>query len=121
MKSRSSISWKASSKRRAPRLNLSEARDKLLFATFLTLGIIACSLGIGVCRGAWRGELDSIRDALAIGGVLAVVSSMAPLLYATLILIGEVAIWSFRRVTRWRSRKPKVVGGVADQWLDGPA
>jgi hypothetical protein len=46
---------------------------------------------------------------------------MATLLAVTLISIPEVALWSFRRVARWTSRQPKVGGGVADEWLDGPA
>jgi hypothetical protein len=46
---------------------------------------------------------------------------MATLLALTLISIPEVVLWSFRQVARWTSRRPMVRGGVADEWLDGPA
>ena len=121
MKSQSSTSPKAASNEPDHARDLSKARDQLRFATLLTLGVVAGSLVIGAGREAWRGELDSLRDALAIAGFLLLVSWMATLLAVTLISIPEVALWSFRRVARWTSRQPQVGGGVADEWLDGPA
>ena len=121
MKSQSSTSRKAPPNEPDHALDLSEAGDLLRSATFVTLGVIASSLVIGAGRGAWRGELDSLRDSLAIAGFLLLICWMVILFAVTLISMPEVALWSYRRVAHWASRKPTVGGGVGDEWLDWPA
>jgi hypothetical protein len=119
LKSQPCSSWKPSSKGREHALDLSKAKDELRKTAFVTLGVFVSSLVIGACRGAWRGELDSIRDSLMIAGSLLLLGWMGTLLSVTLISIPEVICWSFRRIARSTSYKSKV-GGVADEWLDGP-
>jgi hypothetical protein len=121
LKSPPSTSRKSASKDRDQDPDLSMAKDQILSAAFVTLGVLVSSLVIGVCRGAWRGELDSIRDSLMIAGAMLLFSWMAILLSVTLISIPVVVCWSFRRIARSALHRPKVHGGVADEWLDGPS
>jgi hypothetical protein len=119
LKSSPSTSRKAVSVERDPALDHLEVRSLLRGAMLVTIGVVACSLAIGACRGAWRGELDSIRDSLIIAGVFLLIFWMTTLLVVAVVSIPDVVIWSYRRFVRWSYRKPKVRGGVADDWLDG--
>lgn len=120
MKTPLSKTPKAHLEERDHTFDFTEVRGLLRFATFVTIGIVASSLVIGACRGAWRGELDSIRVSLMIAGCLLLISWMVTLFFVALVTIPEVVLRSFRRVVRWASRRSNVGGGVADAWLDGP-
>jgi hypothetical protein len=115
-----SIPQKVASLERDPALDLSEVRGLLRSAALVTIGVLACALAIGACRGAWRGELDSFRDSLMIAGCLLLISWMMTLFIVAAVSIPEIIFWSYRRVVLWSYRKPNVGGGVADEWLDGP-
>jgi hypothetical protein len=101
----------------AAAVDLSEAWNLARLATFVTVGSVAASLVIGVCRGG----LDSILVSLAIAGAISLIFWMMSLLAVSLILIPDMAIWLFRRVVRSLSSNPGAGGGVADEWLDGPS
>jgi hypothetical protein len=96
-------------------VDLSEPRNLLRFCTFVTLGAVASALVIGACRGG----LDSILVSLALAGAISLLFWTMTLFVVTCILIPEVAIFVFRRASRRSYRNP-TVGGVADEWLDGP-
>jgi hypothetical protein len=98
-------------------IDLSEPRNLIRLCTFVTVGSVASSLVIGVCRGG----LDSILVSLAIAGAISLIFWMMSLFAASLILIPNIAIWLFRRVVRNMSSNPGAGGGVTDEWLDGPS
>jgi hypothetical protein len=98
-------------------VDLSEAWNLVRLATFVTVGSVAASLVIGVCRGG----LDSILVSLAIAGAISLIFWMMSLIALTLILIPNIAIWLFRGVVRRLASNPGDGGGVADEWLDGPS
>ena len=70
-------------------LDLSEVRGLLRCAILVSIGVVACSLVIGACWGAWRGELGSIRDSLMIAGFLLLISWIATLLIVAAVSIPE--------------------------------
>ncbi len=82
----------------------------------MTIGVVATSLVIG----AYQAEPESIRDCLMIAGWLLMLAWMGTLLVVAMVSFAEITPWIFRRAARWASRRPKVGGGVPDEWLDGP-
>ena len=96
---------------------LSEPRNLIRLCTFVTMGSVASSLVMGVCRGG----LDSILVSLAIAGAISLIFWMMSFFALTLILIPNIAIWLFRRVVRRLPANSGAGGGVADEWLDGPS
>jgi hypothetical protein len=115
LKSPPSTSPKAISKVRDHAPDLSEVRDLLRSATLVTIGVVAISLVIG----ASRREPHSIRDCLMIAGWLLLLAWMGTLLVVAAVSFAVIIRWLLRRVARSTSRKA-TVGGVADEWLDGP-
>jgi hypothetical protein len=98
-------------------VDLSGPRDLLRLCTFVTLGAVGSSVVIGACRGG----LDNILVALLIAGAISLISWSITLLAVVLILIPEILRLTYRRLAGGSPHRPGSLGGLADEWLDGPA
>lgn len=102
-------------KGRDPGPDLSEVWGLLRNAILLSLLVVATSLVIG----ANEAQPESIRDCLIIAGWLLMLVWAGTLLVVAVNSLAIITLWIFRRVRRSAFRDLKV-GGVADDWLDGP-
>ena len=117
LKSPASTYQKAASIGRDHAPDLSEVRDLLRSAIFVTIGIAATSLVIG----AYQAEPESIRDCLMSAGWLLMLGWIGTLIVVAMVSFARITPGIFRQVARKALRRPKVAGGVEDEWLDGPA
>lgn len=106
---------KATSKERGNAPDLSAVRDLLRSAALLSLMVVATSIVIG----ANEAKPESIQDCLIIAGWLLMLVWAGTLLVVAVNSIAIITLWIFRRVGRATARRSQV-GGVADNWLDGP-